>query len=108
NQPRAGDPGLRSIVAFDLNDAGQVAFLATRDEADQETAVQALDLGKDVLPRTVAATGVAVPGVGGGLIARFGPPAVDASGAIYFAAVCTTTADGSAPAQSYLLRRRGE
>jgi hypothetical protein len=106
-RPRAGDPGLRSVVAFDLNDAGSVALLGARDEADQDIVIQAMDLHAPTVLNILATTQDPVPGSPNQRLTAFGPPAMDGSSSVFFAAVAQAS-DPSAPNQSYLLRRRGD
>jgi hypothetical protein len=94
---------IRSIIWFDLNDAGQIAYLGTQDEADQRMTIEARDL-YSTLDQMVAATGEGLPGDTDRRLSWLGAPAIDASGAVFFAGGAQSTADPAAPNRSYLLR----
>jgi hypothetical protein len=100
--------GLRSVVAFDLNDASRIAFLGTRDEADQDTAILTMELNPQAAPRLITATDDGVPGTQDHRLVGFGPPAMDGGGGIFFAAVAQPAAGASPPDRSFLLRSRGD
>src|SRR5262249_7948416 len=105
---RSGQPALRSVVSFEFNDSGQVAMLGTRDESDDEMAILSLDLHRRTAAQVVAASGSPVPGTPDRTLTRLGPPALDGSGQLYFAAVGRSISDAAAADRSFLLRGRAD
>jgi hypothetical protein len=103
-QGGASVTSIRSVTAFDLNDAGQIAYLGAWDEADQDTAIFTTTLGGSGAPSLLAATGQAAPTVPVRTMVHLGPPLIDGSGGVVFAAQARTESGASAAAGAFLLR----
>jgi hypothetical protein len=96
--------GVRSISAFDLNEAGQLAFLAAEDEADQNTALFTTTLAHPEAAVEIVSTGDPAPTSSAELIRRLGSPLIDRTGGVIFAV--QAQAEGAATT-TLLLRYTG-
>src|SRR5205823_2412285 len=97
-----GALSLRSVVSFDMNDAGQVVFLGTQDEADQGLAIFTTDVHEQRATHAIATTGSSIPGAPDRMLNRLGPPVLDGSGAVLFAGTSRGTSAPASADRNYL------
>jgi hypothetical protein len=94
---------LRSVTAFDLNDAGQIAYLGVHDEADLEMTIFTASLGDPGAAEPAATTGQAAPIMPARSLVHLGIPLIDSSGGVVFAALGKDASAAGAGSEAMLL-----